>query len=399
MEFNSTDDQLLDNGNEGVEGTSDQPTGKVLFEGIAEESLLSGASGIGADGIVSLEGVSAEPSNRENGTVVFGNAEDPEEAGQLDQEGVSSSSEDEGQEINPAFYMAKLLKAKGDLGDDFELSEDIGLDDVRAALLAKHVEPALQAAKEQATRELSSKYSEEDLLYVQALRNGTPKEDIDIVERMRVIGSMDLESMTDAEKESAALSMYVLRGTPEKEARILIDAQKDNIDELVGTSISMHADGFNNWRNEQAQAEAAREQAELAKKQQALRQVNEVFKTKTVGGFKMSDDQVQALHSDLYETQETLEVDGKSYPVSAINKFLYQFQNDVSLQLEAYLRLKHSDQFFAAAKDSATLEIEKEMQEALSTRKIKSKPKHKKPGGESTGKPVPLARFGFSQDD
>lgn len=268
---------------------------------------------------------------------------------------------------SPHYYIALELQERGELPPDLEITPDITYQDI-IDNYRKAVSSPIKQEIEAATKEalLERGWKDEDLFYVNALKNGVDPTIFQPAERMRQYGQLDIQKMDDDSKKIVVRSMYNLRNTPEDEVELLITAREERgeLDTLASSAIEFHKQGYSTWR-QQEEARLSQIEAEKEKDREALkRTINDTINSRTIGGINITHDQAKTLHDDIFVSNEVVDVEGNKMKVPAVNKFLYQFQNDVKLQLELYAMWKFRDNLKEQAQESAVGEIEKKMIEA-----------------------------------
>ena len=298
------------------------------------------------------------------------------------------SAETEGREIdeeqedyNPHYFLAQELRNQGVLPEEFEIGEDVGYSDIVNHYRDRMKAP-LRAELESELRQehIQNGWTEEDLFYARAWRQGVDPRSFAPAERLRTYGSIDIEALSDEDKLTVVRSMYEFRGTGIEEADILIKAREEagTSAELLQEAVNFHKTQYESWAEQERARQAQYQEQVNAQRTAVQNKVNNVIQSRQVSGLTITSDQAKDLHKDIYEAHETVEVDGKLQKVPAVNKFLYEFQNNVELQLELYLLHKYRDRVLQATKNTAVGEVEQALLEA-SGRKIKSKKTSKKP--------------------
>lgn len=293
-------------------------------------------------------------------------------------------ADDDSDGFNANFFMAKSLKKTGDLPDDFEIPEDISYDQVFTTVRERIVGQSREEGRREGLEEIRAKYSEEDLLFVRGYRLGADPAQFNTLERMRQYGALDLTTATEEQKMALVHSMHTLRGMDPEDASILVSAKKDQLDALAAEAKTAHGQGFAQWKQNVEAQDAANAEAKRKQESAAIAQVNEILTTRQVGQTKMSPEQAAALRRDLFEAHETLVVEGKSYPVTAVNKFLHEFQNSAALQLELYMLRQNKDLFIEKTRKDAADEVEAEMRKSAKKVRHRSSKKSRGGGGSST---------------
>lgn len=325
-------------------------------------------------------------------------SETPDDDSQEDiptgQDSEESDEDDEG-EINYHYFHAKRLQEEGRLPEDFEIGEDITYDDIREAYNSKLTHDAPVEAKETLVEELKTLgYNEEDILFARAYRNGADPRQFSQVEIARQYGAADVSKLTAEQKHDMAKSMYLMRGMEPEEADALIQAS--DLDAQVEKSKKFHGQQYEQWEQAQQQQEQQREEAARQQRAHVNQTINRVLSTKEAKGMKFTKEMSDKLKRGLYEADETLEIQGNVHRVTAINKFLYEFQTDLELQMKLFLQHTNAEEFKAAAKSAAQEELEKEMRKGGQGRPLKTKSTNRKPARALENDPSIIARIGFS---
>lgn len=279
-------------------------------------------------------------------------------------EPINSAPEPEEAPTSPHFYIAQELKQRGELPADFDITPDITYQDIidnyRRAVVTPIQQEVETAAKEAL---LQRGWNEDDLFYASAFKNGVDPTIFQPAERMRQYGQLDIQKMDDDAKKTVVRSMYNLRNTPEDEVELLITAREDRgeLDSLATQAISYHKQGYEGWRQEEETRIKNKEHESATERDNLKKTIHDTINSRTIGGIKITHEQAKSLHDDIFTSNEVVDVEGNKMKVPAVNKFLYQFQSDVKLQLELYAMWKFRENLKEQVKEGAISDIEEQM--------------------------------------
>ena len=313
---------------------------------------------------------------------------DSSEEGEEDEEGEEYEEGQEDDEVNLHYFIAEELKKDGFLSDDFELTDDVSLNDVYGNLKDNLQESVTAELQTQAYNQLIELgYNEQDLQFAKLIRSGADLSMLSDVNRYEKFSSVKVDEASDADLESLVKNYYKDRKWKDAEIEERIEDLK--LDEKLASVADEAKNHFKSkytrtLEDHEAQAETRRIEQEQLQRQR-LQQVESLLSKGEILGDKLADK--SAFRKSLYQQTHVAEIGGKEYPVSEYQLFALQFQNDPSVALWAFNQWKNKEENNIKTKTKAKAEAEEELFKGLKKvykkKKGKTVTKHVKPATTS----------------
>lgn len=284
---------------------------------------------------------------------------------------VSETAGDEG-ELNPYFHLAQGLLKDGFLSG--EIADDID----GTALLNTTKDQLREEAIRQITQEANERletqgYNTEDLRVARMINAGLDPGLLSKTNRYKALGSVDLEKADEKTHKQLLTNWYTDRQWTNKEIEDKLDSLE--LDEKLAESsleakkyFSDKADKLIKEQDEKASIQ----QAKIEKDNKEQRQLVETLIQKgELLGEKVKD--TKAFRASIHNQEYTAEIGGKEYPISELQKFMLEFQNDPETKLWAFNKWRNKDSDVNEIKENLKGEVEEQFLEGY--KKIVTKDK------------------------
>lgn len=333
------------------------------------------------------------PPPAPDSTVDQGSGEDAGDNAHAESAGSGSELPDEkagsegGSEAEPGFgyFLAKQLQSDGNLGDDFEITAETDIDEVYSRFRQDNIDKFKQEAYNIAQQELVRQgISPEELTYARAIRNGIDPSMLSAPAMHRRFSGLT-EEATESERLASVRAMYQSRQFSDVEAERLITAAKadDQFDAMYAEATQYHGGKWQEFKQAESQHAAAVEKERQRRELESQQLISRIFNDRKLLGRKLTTEQTQQLHNDIYATTEVVTVNNQQHAATPFQKFLYEFNSNEELQLFAYLSWKSKDGDNAiaelATRESANTNFLKQYEEKILAKQGKGSTQETKP--------------------
>lgn len=299
-----------------------------------------------------------------------------EEEGEVEEDGDGRSSDaqaggddsqqegDEQHETeNIGFYLAKQLQVDGYISEDFDPKEDISRDEVYQAVRDGLYETIQSEAVSDLQQQLQREgVTREMLTYARAIQNGIDLQTLNAASVHTRYAKMELtEDLPYEDKVSAIKAMHSARGLSEKDSDRLISSSEGagELDADFKESTTFHKTKVKEFEQQEARhAEKIEEERKRVETLQ-INAINKAVQQRSVLNQTLTPEQAGALRDDIYTQNQVVSINGQSYNASAYQSWLYQFENDPEVKLQAFISYKYRDRAQEVAEATAKAKIEK----------------------------------------
>lgn len=250
---------------------------------------------------------------------------------------------------NVAKYFADVLKAKGNLPEDFEITDDITEEQINTAYIKYKEEPYLNQLREEVRQEFMEKEGlTEDLIKeVKAKHYGVQDAQIQELNLLSEFSKYQFDENSETFEEDAKALFnvyYQMKGFKGDKLNRFVSDEFENEDQLkasiaeVQKELGAHASGIN--QEIQNQIKTVEEQRISSRLQRQNRE-RELLKSKKIGDLDLTDQQVDIVQRGLDEKTEIVEVNGKRYRTSKYNALMLKAKEDpeINMKLKALILL------------------------------------------------------------
>lgn len=245
---------------------------------------------------------------------------------------------------NPYSLLGKQFKKDGLLKDDVEIEEDIsGI--ALYARVKKHLEDTTRARVQQEFNDQmkASGINEENIRRWQLFQQGY---DPNQLKAASVYGQ--LKSVPDDSDQDTMLQVIRAyhndRGLQGYESERILDniAEEDLAKEFKRSK--------EHFGRKEKELVAQEQQAQKAIEQQRIQQdtknrqiIDGILGSQQIGSEKLTPQQAKAIHEDLYEKREKLDIQGVKHDATPFQKFDWMLKNDLTFLLQLYKMYKYKD--------------------------------------------------------
>lgn len=293
---------------------------------------------------------------------------DDEENAPLEQD--ETNTHDDSEELSKANVyklLAQQMQSQGHLPEDIEVSDDFSYDSLVETIrttATKGLQEQYQTVFQNYLQQQG--YDEDHLLYAKALRQGVDPALLSKAGQYESLAQSPDEA--DAAKMRRVISaMHQDRGLPEDDINDLLEVKESK--DQIKSEYDKAREYFKGKDSEFKEREKER-QEQVDKDAQRIRQeqvnnVQRIITDKKLGGFSISDEAANYIKYAYSQPDVVVEVDGQKHQATRHQKFLYDMNNSVELQLWAMLMWENKDQLGKQATDSAKKQVSSELESAI----------------------------------
>ena len=267
--------------------------------------------------------------------------------------------DDQDVEINPYYHLAQGLAKDGFF--EGEIAEDIDGSTLLETTKRNLKEEALRQIRQEANSILESEgYNAEDLKVARMVNAGIDPKLLSEVNRYKALGSVNVEEADDNVIKQVITNYYQDRTWKPAEIQERLESL-----ELEDKIKEVGAEAVKHFNNKGSQLEAQQEQVALQRQQQAEQQAQEqkkivenLVQKGELLGEKVKDP--KSFRSAIYNQDFTAEINGKEYPISELQKFMLEFQNDPETKLWTFNKWRNKDSDVNQLKEDLKSEVEED---------------------------------------
>jgi len=275
---------------------------------------------------------------------------------------------------NFAYYTAKKLKDEGILPVD-EIDETVTFDDIYNAYRYTAEERVKNEVLSEVQRSLEAAGVKDDnLVLLQAIENGVPVDELNVVSRLQKYSSVDPNDIDDDSKLSIIKEMYSLRDMTEKEIDRNINAIQvsDELDDEFKTAQDFFRGAVDLFNKEQAEISRQRLEEERAYQQRNLEVLGRAIKFGEIAGERITSEQSREIERDIFERKSFATQDGRQFMLSPFEEYIWRLNNDFEFQLLNFKNFKYRGKEVEIMKQRAMEEADKDYWSAFKKAQSKS---------------------------
>jgi len=275
---------------------------------------------------------------------------------------------------NFAYYTAKKLKDEGILPVD-EIDETVTFDDIYNAYRYTAEERVKNEVITEVQRSLEAAGLKEDnIVLLQAIENGVPIDELNVVSRLQKYSSIDPEEVNDDSKLSIIREMYSLRDMTEKEIERNLSAvqSNDEIEDEFRTAQEFFKGAVDLFNKEQTELSRQRLEAERAYQQRNLEVLGKAIRYGDIAGERITSEQSKEIEQDIFERKPFATQDGRQFMLSPFEEYIWRLNNDFEFQLLNYKNFKYRGKEVEIMKQRAMEEADKDYWSAFKKAQSKS---------------------------
>lgn len=235
---------------------------------------------------------------------------------------------------NPAIVLAKFNIQQGRLPEDFEVTENISLEDVEMAAMKFKDSQYVEVAKNQLAEEERAQGITEDVKKVaKRLVSGITEEEVTELSVYRALSGVQIDPSSEQFKEAATEFLgyyYSMKSLPQYkiEQNIASDlADTENIGKILEDAREDFATKADSIEADQDATVLREEQAREDRKADYLKGVKKMINSLEVDGFKYTKQQAEIVTKALFEKTEIYEdADGNRFRVTPYRKKVLEIQ-------------------------------------------------------------------------
>lgn len=296
-----------------------------------------------------------------------------------EEEDNSEGSEDE-QEVeteNFAYYLAKQMAVEGNLDSEFEVKEDITFSEIKNQFTKDNQDRLYTQIIEQVQQQLQQAgVRQETLMYARAIENGMDINQLSLVGMHKKFADVEgQEDVSEAILRESVKLMHKTRGFSDEEDAALWDAAQatESTEKLVKTATEFHKNKYSDFQKEEKSRNELISQKRIAAQQQEQLAITKAVQEKVILGQRITDEAASSLMNDIYRKDQTLKIEGKDYPVSEMQRFLYEMENNPEVKLLAFLTYKYREDVQEMATSAAKAKMEEDFAKSYISKKKATK--------------------------
>ena len=229
---------------------------------------------------------------------------------------------------NLAKYAAEAFKSRGDLPEDFEITDDITEEQLDEAYISYKETSLRNQLEQEVKRELaeSEGLTPQMIEEIKLKHYGVQDPELQKLQYLRYLSSYEFDENSEVFEDNARdflTSYYSLKNISESRVKkmVEVDLQDEAISQII-TEAQTDLKGDESNLNTQIQEQVAkRQEARVQKKAEVKQSINTLLDSKTIGGTTYSDEEIAAVKKALFQKTETVVgADGKHYRTTLYNK-------------------------------------------------------------------------------
>lgn len=286
-----------------------------------------------------------------------------------------SSESDEPKKPNVYRALADILKSDGLLPEELEVPEDAD----STFLGSKMREITESSVREQVVQQVVNELQQQGINdhrinMLMMLENGHDPSTVTQMGKLQTYSELQLESLAENDDyidivEDVIRSMYEIRGFEQKEIDRMMKALDSDVEKekvFQEEAVPFHKQAYDNVIEQERQAAQQRVQYERQLKEYNKQVVENIFQTRKVREESLDEKSAQELQKSILTMDQVIQTpDGQQHPVTEFQKFLYDFQSDLEMQIYMFKKFKFKDQDIKKATDEIRKKVESELEQSL----------------------------------
>lgn len=302
---------------------------------------------------------------------------EPQDKEQEEPKAEDKSAEESQEEKKPNVYraFADVLKQDGLLPEDLEVPENADSTFIGNTLREITEHQVRESVVQQVAQELENQgIRDHHLNMVMMLENGHDPSTISHMGRVEKYSSLSVEDIAESDSYEETMdevikSMYELKGFDKKDVdRMLkaIDSETEKEKIFAEEAVPFHKQTYEQIVQQERQAAQERAQYEMQKRQHDKQIVENIFSTRQVKDDKLDEKSSQELQKAILTMDQVVQTpDGQQHPTTEFQKFLYEFQTDLEMQIYLFKKLKFQDFNEAKKTDEIRKKVEQELEAGM----------------------------------
>lgn len=286
---------------------------------------------------------------------------------------VRSSNEEE--EIdNFAYFTAKKLKDEGILPVE-DIEKDVTFDDIYNAYRYTTEERIKEEILSEVQNSLvSAGIKDENLVLLQAIENGIPPDELNVVNRLQKYSKANPEELEDSKKLDIIREMYSLRNLSEKEIERNLNAIElnDEINDEFAEAQKFFQEAVNSFEEEQRMITRQRIEEQKALQQYNAQIFDRAVRMGQIGEEKITSEQSRELERAILDKSLVVDLGGQQYRMSPFEEFMFRMNNDFEFQLLNFKNHMYRGKEVEILKQKAIEETDKDYWAAFKKAQSKS---------------------------
>lgn len=268
------------------------------------------------------------------------------------------------EEIEVAQFFGTYLKSKGILGEDFKLeNENMTVDSVINALRekeSKQIEANIDSKYQQLLA--SAGVNEQNISLLQAIENGTPIDEIYVIDRFKKYSNIDIYEADENFTDKMLQDYYKQRGFLEDEIddrMLIIDSDDKKRESELEKAKKHFSEKIEIFNEEQSKQTALREEQIQKEKEYNFKILDKALVKGELKNEKLSPMEVEKLKT-FFNDKKIFKIEGKDVELTEFENWYYNLSN-----FENLLYLFKIDKFRSLEKEQLKTQITNEENEEL----------------------------------
>lgn len=239
-------------------------------------------------------------------------------------------------------YTAEVLKSRGGLPDDFEISDNITEEELEDSY-AKYKEETLRnSIRDEEIKRMEDEGITENMIREMKLKYyGVQDEEIQKIDTLNYLSSYKFNPNSESfenDSETFLQTYYSLKGFNKNRIDKLVESDMldDNIIDIIEDAQKELRAEYNKLYSEiEERAESVRLESER-KRNDVVEKANNLLSSGVIGGISYSKDEMELVRRALFDkTEIVLGNDGRRYKTTLYNKMLIETSQDMEKDLQS----------------------------------------------------------------